>query len=195
MKILEIAAQLPLEAALAILALAAVVILSLLIRRGVIPPATVQRIARLPVVAPILAFLRSERVIAGLIAAGAEAVVMLWPELEPFRAELTLIIGALYAAFIATHTYEKIKGNEVAEPDPQTPVLGPFDELLRSRKFMAGLLGVVVSGLIALAPWLQPYQAELMGLVAAFVAAYMGVVAAEDGQVKSTLPKELRPVG
>jgi hypothetical protein len=186
MQILEIAAGLPFQLALGIVALAAVVILTILVRRGVIPVAAIEKLAALPLIAPILAFLRSERFVAGLASATAIAVVMYLPQLEPFQEPLAGSIAVVYAMVFLGHTYEKAKGGEFGTEDPATPVLGPLDELLRSRKFMALVADILIGVVIALNPNWAPYQAQLIMMVTAFFSAMVGVIALEDGAAKSS---------
>ena len=62
------------------------------------------------------------------------------------------------------------------------PVLGPLLALLRSRKFMAALMTLVVSLLIAYLPALEAVQAELLTVLTVLGSALVGAIAYEDSR-------------
>ena len=68
-----------------------------------------------------------------------------------------------------------------------TPILSPLLALLRSRKFVTAVTGVIVSTVIALVPQLQGAENELIMAVTAVVIAVIGGTAIEDAaKAKST---------
>ncbi len=65
-----------------------------------------------------------------------------------------------------------------------TPVIGPLLELLRSRKFMAALITLVVDLIIAYAPALEPVRGELITVFTLIGGLLVAAIAYEDGQAK-----------
>lgn len=59
-------------------------------------------------------------------------------------------------------------------------VLGPLLALLRSRKFVAALVGIFVMWLTTQVPSLAPYQAELILAISVIVSVIVGGIAHED---------------
>jgi hypothetical protein len=59
-------------------------------------------------------------------------------------------------------------------------VFGPLVALLRSRKFMAAVVGLFVIWLTAQVPSLAPYQAELILAISVIVSVLVGGIAHED---------------
>ncbi|MGF1507406.1 MAG: hypothetical protein GYB64_13530 [Chloroflexi bacterium] len=59
-----------------------------------------------PVLGPLLALLRSRKVMVALITLIVNALIVLVPELEPVQAELLVVLTALGTALIAAIAYE-----------------------------------------------------------------------------------------
>jgi hypothetical protein len=64
------------------------------------------------------------------------------------------------------------------------PILDPLIALLRSRKFMIGVMTLVVDLLIAYLPALEPVRAELLTVFTLVGSVLIGAIAYEDGKEK-----------
>ena len=63
-----------------------------------------------------------------------------------------------------------------------TPFIGPLLALLRSRKFLAALMTLVIDVIIAYVPSLEPVRAELLTVFTLVGSVLIGAIAYEDGQ-------------
>jgi hypothetical protein len=63
-----------------------------------------------------------------------------------------------------------------------TPVIDPLLALLRSRKFIVGVLTLVVDIIVVCVPALEPVQAELLAVLTAIGTALVAAIAYEDGK-------------
>ena len=63
-----------------------------------------------------------------------------------------------------------------------TPIFGPLLALLRSRKFMAALMTLIVDVIIAYVPTLEPVRAELLTVFTLVGSVLIGAIAYEDGK-------------
>lgn len=61
-----------------------------------------------------------------------------------------------------------------------TPIIGPLLALLKSRKFLTAVLGLLVDVIIALLPDLEPVRLELLAVVTAVSSILIGAIAYED---------------
>lgn len=144
---------------------------------------------KLPVVQPIIALLKSPTFVAGLLMLIADVVVTQVPELEPYRAELIVVISAIGAAVIGSRFYEQIKAGEFDGADDLAPILGPLVELLKSRKFALGVAAVIADVAIAYVPQLEAQRGELMVIVPVLVGLLIAKIAYVDGKAKAESPK------
>lgn len=62
------------------------------------------------------------------------------------------------------------------------PIIGPLISLLRSRKFIAALMTLIVDVIIAYAPSLEPVRAELLTVFTVVGSTLIAAIAYEDGQ-------------
>jgi hypothetical protein len=65
-----------------------------------------------------------------------------------------------------------------------TPIVSPLLLLLRSRKFLLAVIGIVLDTVIALHPDLAPMREELLIGVTTIVGVLIGGIAYEDGSEK-----------
>ncbi len=67
-------------------------------------------------------------------------------------------------------------------PDSLTPIIGPLLSLLRSRKFMAALMTLIIDLLVAYVPALEPVRTELLVVFTLVGSTLVAAIAYEDGQ-------------
>lgn len=65
------------------------------------------------------------------------------------------------------------------------PILGPLLSLLRSRKFMVGVITLVADMIVAQAPDLQPIRTEIVAVLTVLGGILISAIAYEDGKEKS----------
>lgn len=68
------------------------------------------------------------------------------------------------------------------QSNPITPFIGPLLGLLRSRKFMAALMTLVIDVLVAYLPVLEPVRTELLAVFTLLGSTLVAAIAYEDGQ-------------
>ena len=62
-----------------------------------------------------------------------------------------------------------------------TPIIAPLVALLRSRKFMVGLMALVIDVLVAYVPALEPVRGDLLTVFTLLGAVLVASIALEDG--------------
>ena len=80
----------------------------------------------------------------------------------------------------------------VVEPEPK-PVISPFVALLKSRKFIVGVIGIIFNFLVTKIPDLALYQTELMTAITGVAVSIILGIAYEDGKAVAVeaLPGQL----
>jgi hypothetical protein len=88
----------------------------------------------------------------------------------------------------------EVPAPEPLEPTPPTtPVVSPIVALLRSRKFIVGVIAIIFNFLVTQIPNLSLYQGELMLSITGIALSIIGGIAYEDGKkaAVNALPGQL----
>lgn len=147
----------------------------------------------------LVQLLSSERVIGGLLLVGLLALAFVFaPAFQEYQQELITILTALIIQFAGWHTYVKWSaGGLVLSQDTGNPLLEPFLKLLRSRKFMVTLIGLIFEGVAILVPIEEGVRQQVMSLILLLVTAYNGAISVEDVKInqlqEGEAPKALAP--
>jgi hypothetical protein len=72
-------------------------------------------------------------------------------------------------------------------PENNTPIVSPLLLLLRSRKFLLAVIGIVLDTIIALHPDLAPMREELLIGCTTIIGVLIGGISYEDGKEKGAL--------
>lgn len=71
------------------------------------------------------------------------------------------------------------------ESNNNTPFFGPLLALLRSRKFIAALMTLVIDLIVAYVPELEPVRSELLAVFTLIGVGLIASIAYEDGEQKA----------
>lgn len=154
-----------------------------------------ERARELPIVRPLILFLSSERIIAGIILAIINGILLQFPSLEPHKETLIQLSFVLYLVFVALHTYVKVKlGGAEAEPGMVTPIWEPLIKVFSSRKFLLALAALAVDVAILVAPKLAENRDQLLLLVNAGVIYLQTILAVEDAKTADPKYQSAVPV-
>lgn len=155
---------------------------------------------RIPLISPIILLLLSRKGAIWLVSAIVTVLIAYLPQLEGVRENimgvLLTVFGVITSVLIGSIAYEDGK-LKVVKPIPVprinfVPIWSPILALLKSRKFIAAVVTVLVGFIVTNAPYLEPHSADLdkvltvvIGLV---LSTLIGAISHEDAASK-TSPK------
>jgi hypothetical protein len=137
-----------------------------------------------PLLGPLLALLRNMEFVTMIIVAVADAVVALHPAFVEMRGQLIVILTLIGTALVSGQIYEKIKAGVALLRSGRYPFFSPLMGLLRSRKFSAALIGLIVNVVVAYMPAFEPVQAELNVVFTVVFSTIIAMIAYDDGREK-----------